>query len=118
MKQNPGDSASRSLRERRTQPALVGVTLPTTPMITPQFSNGTPQPTPKKQPARGAIWKLTALGLLLSLLCVALYPLFAGAFPDHRTAQQALTALFPWVTHLSWTAWPPALHALDRFAPF
>src|SRR5689334_20466903 len=118
MKQNPGESASRSLRERRTQPALVGVTLPTTPVITPQQRNGAPQQVAKKQPARAAIWKLIMLGLLLSLLSAALYPLFVGAFPDHQAAQQALTGLFPWVTHLSWTAWPPALHALNQLAPF
>jgi len=118
MKQNPGESASRSLRERRTQPALVGVTLPTTPVTTPPLRNGAPQQVAKKQPARGAIWKLVTLGLLLSLLCVALYPLFAGAFPDHQAAQQALTGLFPWVTHFSWTTWPPAIHAFNHLALF
>src|SRR5579871_2156214 len=105
MKQKPGESASRSLRERRTQPALVGVTLPTTPVITPQMRDGTPQRAARRPSARGAIWKLITLGLLLSLLSIALYPLFAGAFSDHQAAEQALAALFPWVRHLSWTAW-------------
>ena len=118
MKQNPGESASRSLRERRTQPALVGVTLPTTPVTTPQLRNGAPQPVAKKNSTRGALWKLITLGLFLSLLSVALYPLFAGAFPDHQAAKQALTGLFPWVTHLFWTAWPPATRALSHLAFF
>src|SRR5579859_6670646 len=118
MKQNRGESASRSLREPRTQPALVGMTLPTTPVTTPQLRNGTPQPVVKKQSARGTIWKLIALGLLLSLLSVALYPLFAGTLPDHHAAKQALTGLFPWAVHLSWTAWPPAMHALNHLAFF
>src|SRR5947209_1106855 len=118
MKQNRGESASRSLRERRTQPALVGVTLPTTPVTTPQLRNGAPQPVVKKDSTRGTIWKLITLGLLLSLLSVALYPLFMGALPDHQAAKQALTGLFPWVTHLSWTVWPPATRALNHLAFF
>src|SRR5579863_3323777 len=108
MKQNPGESASRSLRARRTYPALVGVTLPTTPVTTPQLRNGPPQQVAKKQPARGAIWKLITLGLLLSLLSIALYPLFAGAIADHAAAKQALSGLYPWLPHLFWTAWSPA----------
>ena len=119
MKQNPGESASRSLRARRTHPALVGVTLPTTPVTTPQPRNGLPQPVAKKQqPARGAIWKLITLGLLLSLLSLALYPLFEGAIPDHEAAKQALSGLFPWLAHLFWTAWPPAMRAIDHLAIF
>src|SRR5690349_19320930 len=118
MKQNPGESASRSLRERRTQPALVGVTMPTTPVTTPQLRNGALQPTAKRPSVRGVTWKLITLGLLLSLLSVALYPLFAGAFSAHQAAEQALTGLFPWVTHLSWTAWPPVMQALSHLAPF
>ena len=117
MKQNPGESASRSLRARRTQPALVGVTLPTTPVTTPQPRNDTPQPT-KKQPARNAVWKLSALGLLLALLSLALYPLFAGAILDHTEAKQALASLFPWLTHLNWTVWTPATRAINHVAFF
>src|SRR5579872_5938013 len=117
MKQNPGESASRSLRARRTQPALVGVTLPTTPVTTPQPRNDTPKPT-KKQPARNAVWKLSALGLLLALLSLALYPLFAGAILDHTEAKQALASLFPWLTHLNWTVWTPATRAINHVAFF
>lgn len=118
MTQNPGERPSRSLRERRTQPALVGMTLPTTPVTTPQLRNGTPQQAAKKHSARSAIWKLITLGLLLSLLSVALYPLFMGAFLDHQAAKQALTGLFPWVTQLSWTAWSPLTSALNHLAFF
>jgi hypothetical protein len=118
MKQNAGKGASRQLRARGTHPALVGVTLPTTPVTTPQLRNDTPQPAAKKQPARGAIWKLIALGLLLSLLSLALYPLLAGAIPNHAVAKRALPGLFPWLTHLFWTAWPPATRAINHLPLF
>ncbi len=118
MKQNPGERTSRSLRTRGTQPALVGVTQPTTPVTTPRRYNGPLPPVAKKQPARGAMWKLITLGLALSLLSLALYPLFAGAILDHEAAKQALTGLFPWLTRVFWTAWSPATRAISHLAPF
>ncbi len=118
MKQNPGESVSRSLRARGTHPALVGVTLPTTPVTTPQLRNGTPPPVARKQLSRGVLWKLIALGLLLSLLSLAFYPLFAGAIPGHEAAKQVLPGLFPWLTHLFWTTWPPAARAINHLAIF
>ena len=118
MKQNPGENASRSLRARRTQPALPGITMPTTPVTTPQSRIDTPQPVAKKQPARSALWRLLVLGLLLALLYLALYPLFAGAIPDHVAAKQALLGAFPWLAHLYWTGWTPAARAISHLAPF
>jgi len=118
MKQNPGEGASRSLRARRTQPSLAGVTLPTTPVITPQSRNGVPQQTAKKRPARRAMWKLLSLGLLLTLLYLTLYPLFAGAILDHQPAMQALQGAFPWLKHLYWTTWTPAAHTINHIAFF
>src|SRR5579859_2451323 len=118
MKQNPGESASRSLRARGTHPALVGVTLPTTPVTTPQLRNGTPPPVARKPLARGVLWKLITLGLLLSLLSLAFYPLLANAIPGHEAAKQALSGLFPWLTHLYWTAWPPATRAINHLTIF
>src|SRR5579863_3670798 len=122
MKQQPGENASRSLRARRTQPALPGVTLSTTPVTTPQLRNGTAPPQPqsaaKKRPARSAMWKLLSLGLLLALLYLALYPLFDGSILDHQPARQALLGAFPWVKHLYWTAWTPLARALGHIAIF
>jgi hypothetical protein len=120
MKQNLGESASRSLRARRTQPALAGVTLPTTPVMTPQPRNGlpTPQPIAKKRAAHSAIWKLLTLGLLLAFLYIALYPLFEGAIFDHEPAKRALSGAFPWLTRLYWTAWTPAARAISHLSPF
>src|ERR1700680_386264 len=94
--QQPGENASRSLRTRRTQPALPGVTLPTTPVTTPQARNGTPQlkPAAKKRFARSAMWRLLTLGLLLALLYFTLYPLFLGAILGHQPAKQALLGAF------------------------
>jgi len=120
MKQNPDESASRSLRARRTQPALVGVTLPTTPLVTPQPRNGAPlpRPTAKKRLARRAIWRLLILGLLLALLYLMLYPLFAGAILDHEPAKRILLGAFPWLRRLYWTAWTPAVHAISHLTFF
>ncbi len=118
MKQNPGEGASRSLRGRRTQPALTGVTLPTTPVATPQLRNGIPQPTTGKRPTHGAMWKLLSLGVLLALLYLSLYPLFAGAIIDHAAAKQALAGVFPWISHLYWTAWTPAASVINHVAFF
>ncbi|HET9999586.1 MAG TPA: hypothetical protein VFQ36_01750 [Ktedonobacteraceae bacterium] len=118
MKQNPGERASRSMRARRTQPALLGITMPTTPVTTPQPRTDTPQPVAKKQPARSALWRLLALGLLLALLYFALYPLFDGAIPDHEAAKQALLNVFPWLAHLYWTEWTPAARVISYLAPF
>ncbi len=118
MKQNPGESVSRSLRARGTHPALIGVTLPTTPVTTPQLRNGTPQFVARKHLSRGVLWKLITLGLLLSLLSLAFYPLFAGAISGHEAAKQVLPGLFPWLTRLFWTAWPPAARAINYVAIF
>src|SRR5260370_41764216 len=120
MKQNPDESASRSLLARRTQPALVGVTLPTTPLVTPQPRNcaSLPRPTAKKRLARRAMWRLLILGLLLALLYLMLYPLFAGAILDHEPAKQVLLGAFPWLRRLYWTTWTPDVHAINHLTFF
>src|SRR6266567_5230967 len=96
MNQYPGDSSSRSLRARRTQPALPGITSPTTPiMMQARLSQRTdlPQPTIKKRPVRRAQWRLLLLGLLLALLYLALYPLFASVALNHAYANLLLVFL-------------------------
>jgi len=121
MNQYPGYSPSRSLRARRTQPALPGITSPTTPIMTQvQLSQRTdlPQPTSKKRPVRRAQWRLLLLGLLLVLLYLALYPLFAGAALNRAYARPLLMDAFPWLSHFYWTAWTPVARGLNHIAPF
>lgn len=95
------------MRARRTQPALPGVTLPTASIgVQHQRDSTFPQyPTSKKQPqhAKQAVLKLIGVGLLLSLLYLAMYPLLAkvGNSPLNR----AYYTKFPWLPHLFWTSW-------------
>src|SRR5436305_3721277 len=112
MQQHPRIRGPRTLRGRRTQPALPGVTLPTTPIVVqPQRNTAFPQPLMKRRPhyARQAALKLLGLGLLLVLLYLALYPLLAGAVIANEAAKQALFGTFPWLPQLFWTSWAPFL---------
>lgn len=122
MQQHPGDRTSRSTRGRRTQPALPGVTLPTTPVTAPsQRNTPLPQPPVKKRPRSGrrAAFRLTCLGLLLALFSLAMYPLLAGTAPANDAAKQALFGIFPWLPRLFWTTWAPFLvQGLDHIALF
>ncbi|HEV2579843.1 MAG TPA: hypothetical protein VGT44_03230 [Ktedonobacteraceae bacterium] len=136
------DRSSRSLRARRTSPALPGITMPTAPIVpsvstTPVSSTGrsiipsTPSPRGggqaphRQQPARRAAWKLLASGILLALVTLLLYPLLAGALPSGNAAGKsalavltALTGLFLWIPRLYWTAWPPATSAISHLPMF
>jgi hypothetical protein len=108
MQQHPRDQRSRSLRGRRTQPALPGVTLPTAPIIKQsQRNTALPQPPIKKRPqhAQRVALKLVGLGLLLALLYLAMYPLLAGAVAGNGAAKQALFGVFSWLPRLFWTSW-------------
>jgi hypothetical protein len=122
MQQYPRDQRSRSMRGRRTQPALPGVTLPTAPVaVQSQRNAALPQPPVKKRPRRAqrAALKLLCLGLLLALLYLALYPLLAGAVVDNEAAKQALFGTFPWLPRLFWTSWAPFLvQALNHIPVF
>lgn len=135
----PGDHPnrpSRSLRARRTYPALPAATSPTTP-IAPRVQgrnalqpytggNGGQAPVSPVQdarklrssPARQAVWRLPALGVLLALLYLAFYPLYAGATSGRDGAKAALLSFFPWLAHLDWTAWTPITRAISHVAPF
>jgi len=109
MQQHPRDQGSRSMRGRRTQPALPGVTLPTAPIVM-QSQGNTALPRPpimKKRPlhAKRAALKLVGLGFLLALLYLAIYPLLAGAVAGNEAAKQAFFGMFPWLPHFFWTSW-------------
>ncbi len=101
------------MRGRRTQPALPGVTLPTSPIVMQsQRNHALPlSPVIKKRPqhAKQAVFKLVGLGLLLALLYLAMYPLLAGAVAGNGLAKQALFGMFPWLPHLFWTSWASIL---------
>src|SRR5215472_10184440 len=108
MQEHPRDRESRSLRRRRTQPALPGATLPTVPIgAQVQRSTALPQaPTrPRPQYARWAALKLLVLGLVLAVLYLALYPLLAGAVVDNEAVKHAIFGIFPWLSSLFWTSW-------------
>ena len=102
MQRDPRD---RSLRGRRTQPALPGVTLPTAPIVVQSQRNAAlPQPPVKKRPryARRAAFKLLGLGVLLAVVYLAMYPLLARG---NGAVEQALSGVFPWLPRLFWTSW-------------
>lgn len=108
MQGDPRNYTPRSLRGRRTQPALPGVTLPTAPIVVQsQRDAALPQPPVKKRPryARRAALKLLGLGALLAVVYLAMYPLLAGAVVDNGAVKQALYGVFPWLPRLFWTAW-------------
>ena len=94
------------MRAHRTQPALPGVTLPTASVKVQQQGSTLPQsPRGKKQPrhARQAAFKLLGAGLLLILLYLAMFPLFAAL--GNKPLNQAYYVKFPWLPHLFWTSW-------------
>ena len=108
MQGDPRNYTPRSLRGRRTQPALPGVTLPTAPIVVQsQRDAALPQPPVKKRPryAQRAALKLLGLGALLAVVYLAMYPLLAGAVVDNGAVEQALYGVFPWLPRLFWTAW-------------
>jgi hypothetical protein len=94
------------MRARRTQPALPGGTLPTASVTAQQQGSALPQsPRGNKQPrhARQAALKLLGAGLLLILLYLAMYPLFAAL--GNTSLNQAYYVTFPWLPRLFWTSW-------------
>lgn len=107
MQQRTSKDRARSMRARRTQPALPGVTLPTAAiMVQQQQGSALPHPpVNRKQPeyAKRAALKLIGLGFLLALLYLAMYPLLAEV--GNASLNQAYYAKFPWLPHLFWTSW-------------
>lgn len=109
MQQRPENRGIDSIRMKRTQPALPGVTLPTTPI--PGVASPTP-PSPsqarKKQHTEVLIpLQLLGLGVLLEVLYLALYPLLANATSTPDTiVKHAIPGIFPWVTEFYWTTKP------------
>ncbi|MGZ3615952.1 MAG: hypothetical protein ACXWOL_03575 [Ktedonobacteraceae bacterium] len=106
MQRRTSEDRTRSIRAHRTQPALPGVTLPTASVNVQQQDSALPQLHRVKkhtQHAREAAYKLLGTGLLLILLYLAMYPLFASM--GNKSLNQAYYVKFPWLPHLFWTSW-------------
>ncbi len=102
MQQRP-----QNLRSRRIQPT----SLERTATIGMRHLRYTDSSAAVKKPAGRsfALPGLLLLGLLLTLIYLALYPLFAVPVVGHDTVRQALPKLFPWQPALFWTTAFPAL---------
>lgn len=110
MQRRTSEDKTRSIRARRTQPALPGVTLPTASIRVQQQGSALPQSTMRKrQPrqAKRAALKLIGIGFLLILIYLAMYPLFAAV--GNKPLNQAYYSKLPWLPHFFWTSWSPFL---------
>jgi hypothetical protein len=111
MQRRTGQDRAGLMRARRTQPALPGVTLPTDSIaLRHQQDSALPQSLVSKKHhrhAQQAALKLIGLGLLLSLLYLAMYPLLSEV--GNRPLNQAYYAKFPWLPHLFLTSWTSLL---------
>ena len=111
MQQPPRSQHSRELRSRRTQPALPGAALSTTPVyVSAAHRQRWPQLPARKGPSllRRALFRLSLPGLLLCLCALLSYPLLFESLPGSSTAR-ALLGTFPWLTRLFWTNRVPFL---------
>jgi hypothetical protein len=114
MQQPPRSQSSRALRSRRTQPALPGAALSTTPVyVSAAHRQRWPQLPALRGPSmfRRALFWLSVLGLLLCLCVFLSYPLlFESA--SGSSAARSLMGTFPWLARLFWTNWAPFLVTL------
>ncbi|MFL5693503.1 MAG: hypothetical protein ACJ795_17040, partial [Ktedonobacteraceae bacterium] len=123
MQQLPKRDQTYAMRTKRTQPALPGATLPTSPLVIAAqgylLQAYEPQAPLKKRPnqLRRALLLLVGTGILLEALFLACYPLLAGLAPHNDAANRALLALFPWLTRLYWTTALPILAQLVSRLP-
>ena len=111
MQQPPNQRTIDTLRSRRTNPALPGVTQPTL-ILSPTTPRPGVPPARKTRHAWRLILQLCLLGVLLEVLLLALYPLLVNITRTGNGAslvQQALPDVFPWLPSLYWTHAFPAL---------
>lgn len=118
MQQRPQD-----LRLHRTQPMFPEKGAATAAIGTRSFQHHDRDPLPptpaRKSPRREqTLPALLLLGLLLALLYLALYPLFAGPATTHDGVREALANLVPWQHVLFWTTTFPGLVALLARVPW
>lgn len=111
MQQPPNTQTSRSLRLKRTNPALPNVTLPTSPIY---FSGAERRRWPQLPAGKRAFtlrrvsFQLFLCGLLPGLCALALYPLLGAG----SVAARVLPGALPWLPRLFWTDRFPSLVAL------
>lgn len=114
MQQLPHEQSTRSLRAGRTNPALPGVHLPTTPVYVPAAQR---QRWPQLEAGRRApvlrrvLPRLLLVGVLLGFCCWLFYPLPGKALPGSFVTQ-ALPGAFPVQTNFLWTRQFPWLLTL------
>src|SRR5215472_1536157 len=93
--QHPGDRVLDSIRKQRTQPALPGVTLPTTPIVAqPVHTTMTSRPARRTQRGESKVVILWGLALLLEGVYLALYPLLIGGTRANDPFRQAIESAF------------------------
>lgn len=118
--QQPPQQPTRSLRSGRTNPALPGLRLPTTPVYVPAAPRQRwPQlsTSQDRSSLRRVFFQLLLLGLLLGLCYWLLYPLFGEALPGSFAAQGLIRA-WPWLPNLFWTKQFPGLVWVLSFVPW
>ncbi|HEX7737234.1 MAG TPA: hypothetical protein VF458_20480 [Ktedonobacteraceae bacterium] len=115
--QHPPQQSTRSLRAGRTNPALPGARLPTTPVYVPAAPRQRwPRLAAGKRTStlRRVVWQLVLLGFLLGGCWLLLYPLLGATLPD-TVAARDLPRAFPWLAQLLWTRrWPGLVMLLSR----
>jgi hypothetical protein len=114
MQQHPDNRAPGSTRTRKIEPVLLSEASPAPPV-------GAQMVPVKKRYAgrRAALW-LLALGIVLELVYLALYPLLAsaGLVIASDPVQQALPDSLPWLPGLYWTQLLPGLTRLLALTPW
>jgi hypothetical protein len=118
MQQRPQD-----LRSHRTQPMFPEKGAATAAIGTRSFHDHFPTPPASKVSKRSsrkqhALPGLLFAGLLLALIYLALYPLFAGPTANHDSVRQELTNLLPWQPALFWTTAFPGFVTLLAHVPW
>lgn len=121
MRQGFREQGQSPMRQRRTQPALVGATAPTVPTFA-QESAQTAGPYEPERPgkqaarqARHALWLLALPGIGSIILWLALAPLLSLITPAGDPAKTALLRAFSWLPRLYWTnALPGIVQLLAR----
>src|SRR4051812_43203586 len=120
MQQRPQD-----LRSHRTQPIFPERSAATAAIGTRSFHDYDrfPMPPASKASKRSsrkqhALPGLLFVGLVLALIYLALYPLFAGSTANHDSVRQELTNVLPWQPAMFWTTAFPGFVALLAHIPW
>lgn len=117
MQQHPDPTRT----QRRTQPALPGITVSTAPIV--PASPSAPRYTSPIQRGRRRYYGLRAillfllLGVLIEVCLLALFPLLVHSASATDPVRLALLNLFPWTAQLFWTTNLPFISQLLAHLP-